>query len=160
MRAVGIDIGLAGALAVVTEFGVVEIHDLPVLASGAGGRNQIDAHAFRDLLVEIGPVTMVVAEDLTPNGANGGQTNFSQGDSRGVIRGVVTALDRPFTFLTTAAWHKAVGFPPKAGKEWALAKVRSEHPEVADRLRFKKNADRAEAVLIAQAYMRTRVVAA
>jgi crossover junction endodeoxyribonuclease RuvC len=160
VRVVGVDPGLDGALAVVTEFGVVSVHDLPTIGGGPDGRRQLDALAFRDLLVEIGQVAMVVVEQLHAMPKNGSQTAFSQGDTFGVIRGITQAFDRPLTIIGRAAWHKAVGFPSGAGKEWALAKVRAEHPEVADRLARKMDADRAEAVLIAEAWMRTRQVAA
>lgn len=151
-RIIGIDPGLDGALAVLTEYGVTLVHDLPTIEA-TKGRRQLDSHEFRDLIIDIGQVDMVVIEDQHAMPQNGTLSAFSMGRTIGRIDGVLTALERPVTYVQPAAWKKLLRCPAKAGKDWSLLTARNLYPHADGWLGRKLDHDRADAILIAHAWL-------
>jgi crossover junction endodeoxyribonuclease RuvC len=80
---------------------------------------------------------------------NGSKANFSSGYSQGAICAVVQALSYPLHHVLPTAWKKTQGLVGK-DKEASRALATDLFPKCGPHLRFKKDHNRAEALLIAR----------
>jgi crossover junction endodeoxyribonuclease RuvC len=121
---IGIDPGIAGALALVSRDGdLIDVADMPTLGEGSGGRAAVNAPLVADLLARW-HAREVFCEFVSARPKEGAVGAFSFGRSRCVIEGACAALGLPIRFLTPPVWSRAVGLP--AGRERAKDAARSE----------------------------------
>jgi crossover junction endodeoxyribonuclease RuvC len=150
---IGIDIGLAGAVAVLDESGeLVEIHDMPCLGDGPKGRSAINAPLLAQILTKTHAVHAYI-EYVGPRPLEGAVGGFAFGRCKGVIEGALAVLGIPVTFLTPPVWKRIIGIPPgKVGtKDMARSEAIRRWPRHAALFALVKAADRAESALIAVA---------
>lgn len=101
-----------------------------------------DGHALRDLLDayefgshDDGSKAQAVVERVHSSPQMGVKSAFSFGESFGVIRGVLCALNIPHTFVTPAAWYavalagRARPKKPAEKKKAVLAAAREQFPD-------------------------------
>lgn len=149
----GIDIGISGAVAVVSpDGGLVNIFDMPILNDGPAGRRSINAPLLASIIFK-SQATSAFVEHVGARPGEGAVGAFAFGRSRGVVEGVLAAAGVPATFITPSCWKRAVGIPP--GKDGAKDAARSEAirrwPSAAELFARVKDDGRAEAALIALA---------
>jgi crossover junction endodeoxyribonuclease RuvC len=121
---IGIDPGIAGALALVSRAGeLIEVADMPVLRDGSAGRASVNAPVLAELLARW-HAREVVCEFVAARPGEGPAGAFSFGRRRGVIEGACAALGLPIRFLTPPSWKRLVGIPP--GKQGAKDAAHSE----------------------------------
>lgn len=147
---IGIDLGIAGAVALLSAAGdLVEVADMPALRDGFGGRAAVNASLLAGLLARW-HAREVVCEFVSARPKEGAVGAFSFGRSRGVIEGACAALGLPIRLLTPAAWKRAVGLP--VGRDRAKDAARSEAirrwPAHAGLFARVRDDGRAEAALI------------
>ena len=158
-RVIGIDVGLSGACAMLGTNGMglpphlLDVADLPVMAKGSGSgkvKNEINPAALNELLKEwvhgFSDDVLVVVESVSAMPGQGVAGVFSLGDSRGAIRGVLAARGYPVAFVSPGKWKRHFGLT--ADKELARARAIQLYPQAE--LARKKDADRAEAILVAR----------
>jgi len=164
----GIDVGLTGALAVLTDDGQpIEVVDLPVMASGKAGARvsrQINAGELARMLsarlLPLGPkasIAYVEAQRAMPK--QGVASVFSLGHSYGTVCGVLAALNIPFILVTSGQWKKTYNLKG-ADKDAARTFAIQRFPSLAWALARKKDHGRAEALLIANYALLRGVMAA
>lgn len=149
----GIDPGLAGALAVLTPQGhLVEVHDMPILADGAKGRNAVNAPLLAAIVFR-SHTAAAFMELVGPRPGEGAVQGFGFGRTRGVIEGVLAAAGIPVTMVAPPVWKRACNIPPsKAGaKEAARSEAIRRWPDKAALFARVRDDGRAEAALIAVA---------
>ena len=139
----GIDNGLEGALAFYNESELM-IYDMPALE--VKKRLTLDIQKIKGLLVQDRPAHVFI-EKLTPMPKVSGLTAFSMGHSEGVMLGLLTAFNMPYTLVRPAIWKKAMQC--EADKDAARARASQLLPAHAHNWQRKKDSDRAEAALIA-----------
>lgn len=154
MRIIGIDPGLSGAIAHLTRANDLHVWDMPVIEQIVGGkkRNRINVHAFRDIIIDIGQVDMVVLEDVNSMPTDGKVQASTFGRGLGQLEGVLIALDRPLTLVRPQVWTKKLGVGADKGVHRATAMRLN--PTKADLFKRVKDDGRADAALIALWYMR------
>jgi crossover junction endodeoxyribonuclease RuvC len=140
---IGIDPGITGAIAVYNADGYYS-EDMPVMDKGAKGRRQINPLGIKNLLMMMGKQD-VYLEMVHAMPVNGSQANFSMGDSFGSIRATVLTLGFPLVLVPPRTWKKYYHLTAK--KEHARARAIELFPE--EDFHFKRDVDRAEALLIA-----------
>lgn len=149
MRAIGIDPGITGAIAVINESHVFVV-DIPVMANGKGKskvKNQANAAALTDYLEGFRYCGYAVyLERVSSMPGQGVASMFSMGDTFGCIRGVCSALDFPVHVITPQEWKKH--YKLGRDKEIVRAKAIELYPDAP--LSRKKDHNRAEALLIAR----------
>jgi hypothetical protein len=100
---IGIDIGEKGAVSILTE-NSTEVYDsfaMPTIG------NTVDAHKLVDLLKFYrGQECHVVFEDLHAIFGSSAKSNHSFGRNDGIVRGIVAALNLPFTPVEAKVWQK------------------------------------------------------
>lgn len=158
MNRVGIDPGTTGALALIGPAGeLLDVRDMPVVSIRINGstRDRVDAASVAELLREWAPGEAVI-EAVNPRK---GDTPLTAGElcrASGTVEGVVAALGIAVSFVQPMAWRKAAGVRLPTGSTYKERKEASRQralqvwPASAAFFKFKKNADRAEASLIAR----------
>jgi crossover junction endodeoxyribonuclease RuvC len=148
MRFIAVDPGMTGAF-VANIDGALTVLDMPtfeIRKSNGGTRKNIDGHTICTWLADIGPVDLVVIEEVAarPGGGVTGMFNFGLG--YGMIQGILTALERPWSLVRPQVWTKALGVGPDKNRHREEAMRR--FPQHADMFRRVKDDGRADAALI------------
>lgn len=145
----GIDPGLDGAVAVLTEAGeLLAIEDMPTLADGAKGRRALNAPLLAAIVYK-SQASAGFCELVGPRPTDGSAAGFGFGRSRGIIEGVCAAAGVPLTMIAPPTWKRASGIAPgKENKDSARSVAIARWPSQAELFARKKDCDRAEAALI------------
>jgi hypothetical protein len=145
----GVDPGQNGALAVIDDNGaLIVVDDMPVV----GGH--VNAVLVGHWLRDHGSIHLAVIEDCHSMPGQGVASSFKFGRAKGVVEGVVGALGLPVEMPSPTMWKRAMGVTKD--KETTRALAIELWPEHVDRFKRKKDADRAEAALLAE-YGRRRL---
>lgn len=145
MRYLGIDPGASGAVALISDSGEV----ISVVDAVDNEGIMCAEHLF-SVIGTMMPDRVVLEKVHGMNKGGGKQaasTSFKFGASFGTCRGVICALGLPFVEVWPQTWKAFYGIT-RLGKEGSLELCRRMHPDVD--LKYKKHADRAEAILIAE----------
>jgi hypothetical protein len=149
--ALGVDIGKAGALALVSAAGeLVDVRDMPILKDGPAGRPTLCAPLLAEILRIWRPARAYV-EHVGVMPHDGRQGAFAFGRSRGAVEGVLGALAIPATWMTVPCWRRALRLPTNASKDLARSEAIRRWPASAERFARACDDGRAEAALIALA---------
>jgi crossover junction endodeoxyribonuclease RuvC len=149
MRHIGIDPGLSGAIAVLTDDSL-QIHDMPVMTVDRNGKakRQVSANELAELLnLYAGKDCHVYVERVSAMAGQGVTSVFSFGRSFGMIEGILAALKMPVTFVAPATWTRAIGRSP--GKDASRARAMELFPDYEFFFKRVKDDGRADAALIA-----------
>jgi hypothetical protein len=147
---VGIDIGVAGALALLTPDGdLLEVADMPTLCDGPKNRATVNGPLLAEI-VRRWQATEAFVEHVSARPGEGAVGAFAFGRSRGIIEGVLAACGVPVRFLTPASWKRAVGLT-FGSKDAARGEAIRRWPSQAALFARVKDDGRAEAALIAVA---------
>lgn len=157
MVVIGLDVGLTGAIAAITEDRGARVYDLPTTPAG-GTHRRLDGRALILLLRELVPPDMAAVaymEDIQPrpmgNGGLHGNTMHSQGSlmrSRGIIEAVFDVARVKLETVRPQAWKRHYALI-RSAKDESLHVARRLYPESAGDLARKRDHNRAEAILIA-----------
>lgn len=156
----GLDPGVAGAYALIDGNCTAIIDDLPVHRVPRGRstslRAELDLHALRLVLRER-RIDHVFVERAAARPGQGVVSMFRFGYAAGALYGLIVGLGLPITPVLPQAWqkHHGVGPSPDAARQRAVQL----YPAVAARLQLKRDAHRADALLIADYGLMRRVLA-
>ena len=148
MKILGIDIEVRGAVAILDEAGKLVEHACP--ANGPSGRQTISAALLAGIIRETHAVCRAFVEHVSARPGEAVTGAFAFGRSRGVIEGVLGALEIRVAFITPASWKRALGLSG-ASKDAARGEAIRRWPEHAAMFARVKDDGRAEAALIAVA---------
>lgn len=144
----GIDPGLDGAIALL-DVGkwVVRVSDMPTYSlTKSKTKRFVDPDLLANVL-DNGAIAVLYLEAVTASPQMGVVSAFSFGEARGVVVGVAGALRIPLNLVTPVKWKKRMDVP--ADKPEAVARARQLFPDCGEVFNAKKDADRAEASIIA-----------
>lgn len=155
MIALGIDIGITGAMCAVDSTRSASIEDLPVTEDAAGKR--IAGRKLLDLvraMVPPGHSALAVLEDVRPRpGPNTAHTMGSLMGTRRAIEAVLDVAGIRIVAVQPQTWKRFYALGADKGE--ALQKARTMYPALAHMLKRQKDHNRAEALLIAHYGLRT-----
>ena len=145
---VGIDPGISGAIAFLSDEVETSVHDLPIMEAAVGKkkRNQINPAALKVLIATYATRPAIVYLEKThamPD--NGSITAYSQGDTNGCIRAVCACMGFPVEMVAPARWKKHFGLM-RSDKDASRTKAIQLYPDAE--LHLKKHHNRGEALLI------------
>lgn len=145
MKYIGIDPGLTGAVAVLSDEGA-SVWDMATILKGTGSvKYEVNATALHTFLTTVSATAVAALERVNSMPGQAASSTFSLGDSFGVARACLASIHIPTTYVTPQAWKKH--FKLSSDKEEARALAVKLYPAVE--LHLKKHVDRAEALLIA-----------
>jgi crossover junction endodeoxyribonuclease RuvC len=146
---IGIDAGIKGGIAAIDEQGnIITCVQMPTEAKTPKGL-RVNASELSELITGLclkGDVVRVLIEKVHAMPNQGVSSCFNFGDAFGVIRGVIAAHSLPVQFTTPMKWKKGMGLIGQQ-KDYGRSVANHLYPEAG--LRFKKDIDRAEALLMA-----------
>ena len=151
MIIIGIDPGISGAISVLENKKIIEIHDTPTMIDGKKNKKQINSAQVTNIIKERlkeNKEVVVVVEHVNAMPGQGVTSMFNFGQSFGVIKGICAALSLPIYFVRPARWKKHFNLI-KTNKDASRTKVIEVYPEISNKLHRKKDSNRADAILIA-----------
>lgn len=114
-------------------------------------QREVDAAALASALRLAGEVSKIehaFVEAVNAHPDQGVVSMFNFGQAVGIVKGILAALSIRVTFVQPRVWKQV--FRLNADKEGSRKRAGELFPRAADQWRFKKDADRAEAALIAE----------
>jgi len=144
-RLLGIDPGIGGALALLSDGEVIEIADMPVVTSR--GKRRVDPAQLAALIASWRPIDHAGIELATARPGQGSVSMLGYGRSYGIVVGVLSALGIPYSEITAPGWKRKLSVPSDKG----AARLRAGQllPAAARHWPFVKHHGRAEAALLA-----------
>lgn len=136
---IGIDVGKNGAI-LVNKDGKISYHKMPLIAK------EYDLNALKNILLEYCqvPGVMVVLEDLNAIFGSAAGATFSFGEGFGMIKGILSAYEIPYTLVHSKVWQKFCfqGIPelrkPQSAKQLAANKKGSIDTKAMALLAYKR----------------------
>ena len=150
----GIDPGVSGALSIYEHKKLKEVIDMPTMSDGKKNKKQINAP---QLALEIknrangSENVAVVIEHVSAMPGQGVTSMFNFGQSFGVIKGICSALTLPIYFIRPVKWKKHFNLI-NTQKDSSRTKAIEFFPYISHKLSRKKDANKADAILIASFY--------
>lgn len=144
MRVLGVDPGKTGAIALLQDGHLMDVVDTP----------ETDG-ALAQLVAGWLPIDLAIVENVHSMPGQGVASTFNFGVSLGVVKGVLATLQVPIDWVTPTAWKKLHGIPTGKNvtkaeqKRRAIRRATEKWPEMGHLFARVKDADRAEAALIA-----------
>lgn len=154
MISLGIDVGLQGALASwdnrKKELRVV---DMPIRQKIKSGKkkNEVDGYKLTliiEQLLQANSIYRVNLELVGSRPGEGATSSFTFGEGKGMIRGVLEAMNLKYDQVTPQVWKKAWKIPPGGDKKTTLAIARKLCPG-NPLFKLEKHSGRSDAFLIA-----------
>ena len=156
---VGIDPGLNGAIAIIENFKVIDLFDMPVMTEGKKSKRQLNSALLVKILrdkIKNYEETSVVVEQVNAMPGQGVTSMFNFGQSFGAIKGICAALQLPIYFVRPTKWKKHFNLI-KTHKDASRTKVIEIYPDVSGKLSRKKDSNKADAILIARYFNDTQL---
>ena len=155
----GIDPGISGAISILENKKVIEVFDMPTMIDGKKNKRQVNGAQVTNIIKErlnMDRDTVVVVEHVNAMPGQGVTSMFNFGQSFGVIKGVCSALGIPIYFVRPTKWKKHFNLI-KTNKDASRTKVIEVYPEISSKLSRKKDANKADAILIARYFNDTQL---
>jgi crossover junction endodeoxyribonuclease RuvC len=140
-------------MAIVDEHRVVRVVDLPIyqIRSGKKLRSELDLGGLREQLTSEA-IDHVFIEQVSTRPGEGRVSAFRFGQTAGMIIAAVAVLRLPYSLITPQKWQRIAGCGPSPDE--ARRRCGQLYPDAAQYLTRKRDAGRADAILIARAGLR------
>ena len=151
MRIIGIDPGLSGAIAVLDDLKIFDLFDMPIMPEGKKNKNQLNSAQLVNIIKRHIHTnsTFVIVEQVSAKPGQGVTSMFNFGQTFGAIKGICASLNLPIFYVRPAKWKKHFDLI-NASKDASRTKAIEMYPSISDRLRKKKDVNKADAILIAR----------
>ena len=155
----GIDPGLGGAISVLENKKVIEVFDMPTMIDGKKNKRQVNGAQISNEIIrrtkniEKKNTKVIIEQDAAMPG-QGVTSMFNFGQSFGVLKGICSALELPMYFVRPVKWKKYFNLI-NSEKDASRTKAIEIFPEISSILSKKKDANKADAILIASFYENT-----
>ena len=157
MRIIGIDPGLSGAIAILDGLKIFDIFDMPIMSEGKKNKNQLNSAQLVNIINKhILPSgdTFVIVEQVSAMPGQGVTSMFNFGQSFGILKGICSAMHLSMYFVRPAKWKKYFNLI-KSEKDASRTKAIEIFPYFSTNLSKKKDANKADAILIASYFYET-----
>ena len=159
MIIVGIDPGIAGAICFFSSGNVIDVIDMPTMAEGKKNKKQVNGRQIYNEIMLIKNKFMnekmsVIVEQVSAMPGQGVTSMFNFGQSFGVIKGICSAMQLPIHFVRPAKWKKYFNLI-NTSKDASRSRAIEIFPKISEKLKRKKDTNKADAILIASYYYNT-----
>ncbi len=160
MLIIGIDPGIAGAICFFESGEVIDVIDMPTMSEGKKNKRQVNGRQiFFEIskrIEEYSPKNIrVIVEQVSAMPGQGVTSMFNFGQSYGVIKGICSAMQLPIFFVRPIKWKKYFNLV-NTQKDASRTKVIEIFPNISSILSKKKDANKADAILIASFFDNTK----
>ena len=159
MLIIGIDPGISGAICFFQNGEVIDIIDMPSMADGKKNKRQINSQqVFNEISERVKNLSkkeiIVVIEQVSAMPGQGVTSMFNFGQSFGVLKGICSAMQLSMYFVRPAKWKKYFNLI-NSQKDASRTKAIEIFPYISSQLARKKDANKADAILIASFFYET-----
>ena len=157
MIIIGIDPGVSGAICILTDGKITEIYEMPTMIDGKKNKKQVNGAEVTNIinkeLVNEKDINVVI-EHVSAMPGQGVTSMFNFGQSFGVLKGICAALKLPVHFIRPVKWKKHFNLI-NTEKDASRTKVIELFPYISSKISKKKDANKADAILIARFFHET-----
>ena len=155
----GIDPGVSGAISILENKKVIEIFDMPTMIDGKKNKKQVNgSQIFNEISERIKKIDKkdikVIIEQVSAMPGQGVTSMFNFGQSYGILKGICSAMQLPMYFVRPAKWKKYFNLI-NSEKDASRTKAIQIFPYISSQLSKKKDANKADAILLASFFFET-----
>ncbi len=159
MLVIGIDPGISGSICFFEDGKIIDLIEMPNMADGKKQKKQVNgAQIYNEILLRTKNVEKknikVVIEHVSAMPGQGVTSMFNFGQSFGVLKGVCSAMQLSMHFVRPAKWKKYFNLI-NSEKDASRTKAIEIFPYISNQLSRKKDANKADAALIASFFYET-----
>ena len=159
MLIIGIDPGITGSICFFEDGKIIDLIEMPNMADGKKQKKQVNgAQIYNEILLRIKNVEKknikVVIEHVSAMPGQGVTSMFNFGQSFGVLKGICSAMQLSVHFVRPVKWKKFFNLI-NAEKDASRTKAIEIFPYISTQLSRKKDANKADAALIASFFYET-----
>tara|TARA_Y100001970_G_C14155635_1_gene815370 strand:+ start:1062 stop:1556 length:495 start_codon:yes stop_codon:yes gene_type:complete len=159
MLIIGIDPGITGSICFFEDGKINDLIEMPNMADGKKNKRQVNgAQVYNEILKRIKNFNKsevkVVIEQVSAMPGQGVTSMFNFGQSFGVLKGICSAMQLPMYFVRPAKWKKYYNLI-NSEKDASRTKVIQIFPYISEQLSKKKDANKADAILLSSFFYET-----
>ena len=159
MLIIGIDPGISGSLCFFRDGKILDLVEMPNMPEGKKNKRQVNgAQIYNEISSRIEGLNReeikIVIEQVSAMPGQGVTSMFNFGQSFGVIKGICSAMQLSMYFVRPAKWKKYFNLI-NSQKDASRTKAIEIFPYISSQLSRKKDANKADAILIASFFYET-----
>jgi len=159
MLIIGIDPGISGSLCFFEDGKIIDVIEMPVMADGKKNKRQVNgAQIYNEIFKRTKGIKKedikVIIEQVSAMPGQGVTSMFNFGQSFGVLKGICSAMQLPLYFVRPAKWKKYFNLI-NSEKDASRTKAIEVFPYISQQLSKKKDANKADAILISSFFYET-----
>ena len=159
MLIIGIDPGISGSICFFENGKIVDVIEMPTMTEGKKNKKQVNgSQIYNEIIKRINSSqkqdVRVIVEQVSAMPGQGVTSMFNFGQSYGILKGICSAMQLPIYFVRPAKWKKYFNLI-NSEKDASRARAIEIFPYFSSQLSKKKDANKADAILIASFYYET-----
>ena len=157
MIIIGIDPGVSGAICILNDGKITDLYEMPTMIDGKKNKKQVNGAEITNIINKElinKKDAKVVIEHVSAMPGQGVTSMFNFGQSFGVLKGICAALKLPVYFIRPVKWKKHFNLI-NTEKDASRTKVIEVFPYISSRISKKKDANKADAILLASFFFET-----
>ena len=159
MLIIGIDPGISGSICFFEDGKILDVIEMPTMTEGKKNKKQVNgSQIYNEILKRINKFQKkdirVIVEQVSAMPGQGVTSMFNFGQSFGILKGICSAMQLPLYFVRPAKWKKYFNLI-NSEKDASRTRAIEIFPYFSSQLSKKKDANKADAILIASFYYET-----
>ena len=159
MLIIAIDPGITGSICFFENGKIIDLVEMPNMAEGKKNKKQVNgAQIYNEIFLKTKDLEKkdikVVIEQVSAMPGQGVTSMFNFGQSFGALKGICSAMQLPMYFVRPAKWKKYFNLI-NSEKDASRTKAIQIFPYISAQLSKKKDANKADAILIASFFHET-----
>ena len=160
MLIIGIDPGISGSLCFFKDGKITDVIEMPSMAEGKKNKRQVNgSQVYNEIYLRIKNLNKnevkVVIEQVSAMPGQGVTSMFNFGQSFGILKGICSAMQLSMHFVRPTKWKKYFNLI-NSEKDASRTKAIEIFPYISSELSKKKDANKADAILLASFFFETQ----
>ena len=160
MLIIGIDPGISGSICFFQDGAIIDVVEMPTMTEGKKNKKQVNgSQIFNEISERIKKLDKsdirVVIEQVSAMPGQGVTSMFNFGQSYGILKGICSAMQLPMYFVRPVKWKKYFNLI-NSEKDASRTKAIEIFPYISSELSKKKDANKADAILLASFFFETQ----
>ena len=162
MLIIGIDPGISGSICFFEDGKILDVIEMPTMTEGKKNKKQVNgSQIYNEILKKVNKLETndirVIVEQVSAMPGQGVTSMFNFGQSFGILKGICSAMQLPIYFVRPAKWKKYFNLI-NSEKDASRTRAIEIFPYFSSQLSKKKDANKADAILIASFYYETHKI--
>ena len=159
MLIIGIDPGISGSICFFEDGKILDVIEMPTMTEGKKNKKQVNgSQIYNEILKKVEKLETndirVIVEQVSAMPGQGVTSMFNFGQSFGILKGICSAMQLPIYFVRPTKWKKYFNLI-NSEKDASRTRAIEIFPYFSSQLSKKKDANKADAILIASFYYET-----